>query len=90
MKNNRLDQLARCVVARERVPNDTQLVAYVVSSPESHPAQGELRAFLQQKLPHYMVPSGFDLREALPRTSTGKIDRNRLAEEQRQAVGAGD
>ncbi len=40
--------------------------------------------FLRVKLPHYMIPSQFIELEILPKTSSGKIDRNRLAEEARR------
>ncbi len=66
------------VVVLDPVPNDKQLVAYVVPSGKPDPAGGELRAFLQQKLPPYMIPSRFVFLEALPVTPTGKIDRQAL------------
>ena len=66
------------VVAQDRLPNDKQLVAYVVPSREPGPTGEELRAFLQQTLPPYMTPSGFVFLEALPVTPTGKIDRQAL------------
>jgi amino acid adenylation domain-containing protein len=40
---------------------------------------GELRRFLQSKLPGYMIPSAFVLLESLPLNSSGKIDRRALA-----------
>jgi amino acid adenylation domain-containing protein len=62
------------VVAREVAPGDRRLVAYVVTGAE--PA--ELRAFVQERLPDYMVPSAFVLLEALPHSPSGKLDRNLL------------
>jgi len=40
----------------------------------------EVLAFCNQQLPHYMVPDVIEFREALPKTSTGKTDRIRLAQ----------
>ena len=53
------------------------LVAYVVSA-RPEPTRSELRDFLEEKLPQYMVPSIFITLEALPLTSNGKIDRRSL------------
>ena len=47
------------VLAREDNPGDKRLVTYVVAAPGSTPSANELRSFLQQKLPEYMVPSVF-------------------------------
>jgi amino acid adenylation domain-containing protein len=67
------------VVARERDSSaEKELVGYVVSTQESGPPVGELRRFLQGKLPDYMVPSRFVFLNTLPLTPNGKIDRNAL------------
>ena len=56
------------------------LVAYGVPAEGRHPTLQELRDFLQDKLPNYMVPSRLVLVDALPLTTSGKLDRKRLAE----------
>jgi len=66
------------VIAREDTPGDKRLVAYIVAIPNSEPTRIELRQFLQEKLPDYMMPSAFVLLEALPLTSNSKIDREAL------------
>ncbi len=66
------------VIAREDQPGDKCLVAYLVPDREQTPAISELRSFLKEKLPDYMIPSAFVILEILPLTSNGKIDRSTL------------
>ncbi|BDI19715.1 hypothetical protein ANSO36C_55170 [Nostoc cf. commune SO-36] len=69
------------VCSREDVPGDKRLVAYIVFEPKSaipHPQSTDLRAFLREKLPEYMVPSAFVMLKTLPLTANGKIDREKL------------
>jgi amino acid adenylation domain-containing protein len=66
------------VIAREDQPGDKRLVAYVVPNQEQAPKSNELRSFLKEKLPNYMVPSAFVMLEALPLTPNGKVNRRAL------------
>jgi acyl carrier protein len=66
------------VMAREDRPGDNRLVAYVVASHEPTPTSGELRSFLKEKLPDYMIPSAFVYLDCLPITPNGKVDRKAL------------
>jgi amino acid adenylation domain-containing protein len=66
------------LIARDDVPGDTRLVAYIVPRREQAPTVHELHRFLKQKLPESMVPSAFVLLEALPLTPNGKVDRQAL------------
>jgi thioester reductase-like protein len=73
-------QQAVVVAWRER-SSDASLVAYMVAAEgeeEADPAQ--LREFLRQKLPDYMVPSIFVNLDTLPLTPNGKVDRKSLPE----------
>jgi amino acid adenylation domain-containing protein len=69
----------KCVVtAREDIENEKRLVAYIISHPHQTSTVDELRRFLKQKLPDYMVPGAFVFLETLPLTPNGKIDRRAL------------
>ncbi|HEY3579593.1 MAG TPA: amino acid adenylation domain-containing protein, partial [Pyrinomonadaceae bacterium] len=66
------------VAAREVLPGDRRLIAYIVKRQESSVSAGELREFLKERLPEYMVPSTFVFLEKIPLTSQGKYDRRAL------------
>ncbi|HYH79360.1 MAG TPA: amino acid adenylation domain-containing protein, partial [Longimicrobium sp.] len=66
------------VTAREDRPGEKRLVAYLVPSPDAPPSAGELRAWLRERVPEYLVPSAFVALEALPLTPTRKVDRKAL------------
>ncbi len=57
---------------------EKRLVAYLLMEHEPRPTTTDLRHFLQQKLPDYMVPAVFVPLDALPLMPNGKIDRRAL------------
>jgi amino acid adenylation domain-containing protein len=71
------DVAAAVVVAREKAPGDTRLVAYLVPG-DATPSPSELRHRLRATLPEHMVPSTFVALDALPLSANGKLDRNAL------------
>lgn len=65
------------VKGEEVSESDRQLVAYIVPNAEE-PLAAELRHFLQEKLPDFMVPSVLIFLSALPLLPNGKVDRRAL------------
>jgi amino acid adenylation domain-containing protein len=68
------------VVVKEDLQGDKKLVAYVVPKINSENFISDLRHYLKDKLPDFMVPSVFVVMEKLPMTPNGKIDRKALPE----------
>ncbi|WP_167353941.1 non-ribosomal peptide synthetase [Caballeronia sordidicola] len=91
------------VLARPDASGTMSLVAYVVAraaadgANDADPADqadhdtvlaGELKRWLDTRLPPHMVPSTFIALDALPLTSNGKLDRRALPQPQWQGVSA--
>jgi amino acid adenylation domain-containing protein len=68
------------VVARGSSCSEKRLAAYIVMRNGTTPGAAELRSFLQNDLPDYMVPSVFVRLTSLPLTPNGKVDRAALPE----------
>jgi aryl carrier-like protein len=71
-------QLGPCVVGVEGEGEDKRLVAFCTSKQAKDLSVETMRLFLEQRLSDYMIPSAFVYLESLPKTPSGKIDRNEL------------
>ncbi|WP_165760191.1 condensation domain-containing protein, partial [Niastella populi] len=64
------------VIVKENESGEKELVAYITSGVEQNTS--ELRAYLKQTVPEYMLPAYFVQLEAMPLTANGKIDKKLL------------
>jgi acyl-coenzyme A synthetase/AMP-(fatty) acid ligase/acyl carrier protein len=76
LRHESVEQAA--VVVREDAPGAQRLVAYVVGKEKDWSGADELRAFLKEGLPSYMLPSAFVRMDSLPLTANGKLNRKAL------------
>jgi amino acid adenylation domain-containing protein len=75
------------VVARELTAGEKQLIAYLVAHEGGAPAVVDLRSYLRQRLPEYMVPAVYMILTAMPLTPSKKIDRHALPAPDRDRMG---
>ena len=67
------------VLVREDYANDKRIVAYLTFKQQQAAATiNQLRSFLEEKLPSYMMPSAFVVLDTIPLTPNGKVDRRIL------------
>ena len=86
------DSVSRYPAVRENVVvvresgRDRLLVAYTAPRAGMEINEEQLREYLQERLPRYMLPSKFVILESLPKTPNGKVDRKALPEPQQGEV----
>jgi acyl carrier protein len=78
------------VVARDHPGSGRQLVAYIVPTRLPAPTSGELRLFMREHLPDYMIPGFFVTLSQLPLSAQGKVDRSALPPVQFAPAVSGD
>jgi acyl carrier protein len=66
------------VAAHEESPGEKRLIAYLVPQNKPNLSLGELRRYLRERLPYYMMPSAFMILEKLPLLPNGKVDKQAL------------
>lgn len=73
-------EVAQAVVTAREVNGEKRLAGYIVAVPKASATAIELRRYLKDLLPEYMVPADFVFLKALPLTPNGKVDRRALPE----------
>ncbi len=81
-------QVREAVAAVREQAGEPVLVAYATTGGDPAPDASALRAYLKDRLPHYLLPAQMLLLAELPLATTGKVDRNALPEPVPTAPGA--
>jgi amino acid adenylation domain-containing protein len=68
------------VLAKEDERGDRRLIAYLVADQGQGNSPDELRSYMKQQLPEFMVPSAMVLLPKIPLNPNGKVDRQALPE----------
>ena len=71
------------VIGTEDAEGLTKTKAFVVTKPGTAVSDAELKAFVKEKLAPYKYPRAIEFVDELPKTATGKIQRFRLRERER-------
>ena len=66
------------VIVRDDKAGEKMLVAFYITDGSKEVTQKEIRQYLKERLPDYMIPAAFVILERFPLTSTLKVDRNAL------------
>jgi amino acid adenylation domain-containing protein len=76
-RHNQIREAA--VVAIPDADAGVKILAYVTTADDARPSIVDLKVFCGKALPAYMSPDAFLFQDSLPRTSTGKVDYQKLA-----------
>ncbi|MFF7656622.1 amino acid adenylation domain-containing protein [Streptomyces sp. NPDC007983] len=71
-------RVEQAVVVARSADNGKELIGYVVTGGGQPPAPAELREYLAERLPSYMLPTATVTLDRIPLTANGKVDRNQL------------
>ncbi|HZO76358.1 MAG TPA: amino acid adenylation domain-containing protein [Ktedonobacteraceae bacterium] len=75
------------VIVREDEPGDKRLVAYIIPVAGVELSSKQVRSWIRERIPEYMVPSAFLFLERFPLTANGKIDTRALPTPERSTEG---
>jgi amino acid adenylation domain-containing protein len=75
-----IQQAAVAIRPKERGGDDKQLIAYIVPMGDETLSLANVRDFMKNRVPEYMLPADFMLMDTLPSTPNGKLDRKALLE----------
>jgi amino acid adenylation domain-containing protein len=78
------------VLAQEDLAGGQRLVGCIVSNDRQFPRIDGLRRLLRERLPRPMIPARFEIVRAMPRTPSGKVDRQALAQSLPEQAASGD
>ena len=67
------------VIVKEIKQGDKRLIGFIVPEKNETVNIGELRNFMKEKLPEYMIPSQFVILDQMPLSQNGKADRSKLS-----------
>jgi aspartate racemase len=70
------------VIVREDEGGEKRLVGYVVTKGDDGATASQLRTYVKERLPEYMVPRRIVILDSIPLTSNGKLDRGLLPDDE--------
>lgn len=71
--------IAEAAVMAVSTPSGAELMGFVSPAPGASPTAADLKTALAARLPAIMVPATIEIRDRLPKTANGKLDRRALS-----------